>query len=52
MLCLTAAKFEELLTEVVRHIQSDEMRRHPLVEPAIPLFTFLILVISECQPGR
>ena len=52
MFCMTAAKFEELLIEVVPHMQSDEMRRHPLVEPALALFTFLTLVISECQPGR
>ena len=50
MCCLTAAKLEELLNEVVSHVEIDEMRRHLVVEPAIVLFTFLILVLNECQP--
>ena len=52
MFCMTAAKLEELLNKVVPHMQGDEMRRYPLVEPAVALFTYSTLVISECQPGQ
>ena len=51
MCCMTAAKFEEKLKNVVPHMQSDEMTRHPFVKPAIVLSTFLMLAIWECQPG-